>query len=68
MSKSVKAPLSNVQLEMLKLFTSDIPEEHLAELKKVMANFLLEKARDKADKLWDEKGYSDEMLNKLLNS
>ena len=68
MDKSVKAPLSNVQSEMLKLFSSDIPEEHLIELKKVIADFLLEKARDKADKIWDKKGYSDEKLNNLLNS
>jgi hypothetical protein len=68
MDKSIKAPLSNIQSEMLKLFANDIPEEHLIELKKVMANFLLEKARDKADKIWDDKGYDDDILNNRLNS
>jgi len=67
MDNTLKPPLSNVQSEMLKLFSSDIPEEHLVELKKVMAEFLLEKARNKADKIWDEKGYSDSHL-KLLKS
>ena len=68
MDRSVKTPLSNVQSEMLKLFASNIPDEHLIELKKVMAKFLLEKARDKADKIWEEKGYDDQKLTDILNS
>jgi len=59
-------PLSNVQQEMLKVFATDIPEDDLKDLKKVMAQFLLKKARAKADAIWDEKGYSDEYLKKLF--
>jgi len=58
--------LSNVQAELLKLFSVEIPESHLLELKKVMAKFLLDKARDKADAVWDEKGYTDEGLQQIL--
>jgi hypothetical protein len=64
---SVHPPLSNIQAELLKLFSSDIPDKHLAELKNVIARFLLDKARDKADAAWDEKGYSDEKLRQMLN-
>jgi hypothetical protein len=64
---SVHPPLSNVQAELLKVFSSDIPEKHLAELKNVMARFLLDSARDKADAAWDEKGYTDEKLQRLLD-
>ena len=60
---SVHPPLSNVQAELLKLFSADIPEDYLLELKKIMAQFLFEKARDKADAIWDEKGYSDEQFH-----
>ena len=62
---SVSPPLSNVQAELLKLFSADIPENHLLELKKVMAKFIFEKARDKADAIWDEKGYTDEQLQQI---
>jgi len=65
--EKIHPPLSNIQAELLKLFNTDIPEEHLVELKELMARFLLEKARDKADRVWDEKGYSDEKLEKMLN-
>ncbi len=63
---SVHPPLSNVQAELLKLFSAEISENHLLELKKVMAKFLLDKARDKADAAWDEKGYTDEKLQQIL--
>lgn len=64
---SVNPPLSNVQAELLKLFSTDIPDAHLTELKSVIARFLLEKARDKADIIWDEKNYSDEKLRQMLD-
>ena len=65
---SIQPPLSNVQVELLKLFTNEIPEADLLELKKIMAKFLLDKGRDKADLVWDEKGYSDDKLNKLIGN
>ena len=64
---SVQPPLSNIQSELLKLFSTEIPEIHLFDLKKVMAKFLLDKARDRADTIWDEKGYSDEKLQQILD-
>jgi len=64
---SVKPPLSNLQAELLKLFSMDLPEEELIELKKVIAVFLLERARDKADAIWDEKQFTDEKLKELLD-
>jgi hypothetical protein len=66
-SMSVNPPLSNVQVELLKLFSAEIPENHLLELRKVIAKFLLEKARDKADAIWDENGYTDEQLLQILD-
>ena len=63
----VLPPLSNIQAELLKLFSADIPDAHLAELRKIMAKYLLEKARDKADDIWDEKGYTDKKIQEILN-
>lgn len=60
-------PLSNIQVELLKLFSVELPEKHLLELKGIMSGFLLEKARDKADVIWDEKGYTDEKLKQILD-
>ena len=65
---SVNPPLSNIQAELLKIFSADIPDKELAELKNIIAGFLLDKARDKADAVWDEKGYTDEKLKELLHN
>ena len=64
---SVHPPLSNVQSEMLKLFSTDIPEKELVEIKDMIARYLLDKARDKADAVWDNKDYSDEKLRQTLD-
>lgn len=62
---SVKPPLSNLQTELLKLFSMNLPEEVLIDLKKVIAVFLLERARDKADAIWDEKQFNSDWLNQI---
>ena len=64
---SVQPPLSNVQSEMLKLFSADIPEKELIEIRDIIARYLLDKARDEADAIWDEKGYTSEKLEQILN-
>ncbi|GGA86463.1 hypothetical protein [Puia dinghuensis] len=65
---SVRPPLSNIQAELLKLFSVQIAEKDLLELKKVMAKFLLDKARDKADSIWEELGYTNEKLQQILDN
>ncbi len=62
------APLSNVQVEFLKLYQAGVPDEYMEDLKILIARFLFAKARAKADKLWDEKGYTDEIINELLKA
>jgi hypothetical protein len=65
---NVKPPLSNVQAELLKLFAANVPDEDLVEIKNLIAHYLLEKARDRADRIWDERGYTDEKLKAMLNA
>ena len=48
------------------VFSADIPDSDLAELKHLMARFLLERARDKADAAWDENDYTDEKLQQVF--
>lgn len=62
----VNPPLTNIQAELLKLFARQIPDTQLEELKNVIARFLLEKARDKADKIWDEKAYNEQKIDEML--
>lgn len=49
-------PLSNLQLELLKLYSTNLDQQELVELKRVLANYFAQKAIKEADKIWDEKG------------
>lgn len=60
------APLSNLQVEFLKLYSAGVADEYLEDIKILIARFLFAKARAKADKIWDEKKYTDEIINDLI--
>jgi predicted metal-binding transcription factor (methanogenesis marker protein 9) len=51
--------LTNVQLEILKLYSTDMSEEELIDLKKLLAENYAQKSVEEADKIWKEKGLSD---------
>ncbi|MCU0425711.1 MAG: hypothetical protein MUF71_08820 [Candidatus Kapabacteria bacterium] len=68
MQTAIHQPFTNLQREMLSLFAKDIPEVYLAEIKTMIARYLLEKAMDEADKIWDERGYSADSINEFLHS
>lgn len=48
--------LNNVQLEILKLFRDNQPEEELKEIKSLLTAYLSEKVIAEADKAFAEKG------------
>jgi hypothetical protein len=60
-------PLSNIQQELLKIYASDIDEADLIHIKRYLANYFAGKAIKEADKIWDEKGYTDETMKQWLN-
>jgi hypothetical protein len=62
----LQAPLSNLQMELLKLYSAGVSDDHLNEIKVLIAKYLFEKARERADAIWDNKNYSDEKINELL--
>jgi hypothetical protein len=59
--------LSNVQLELLKLYSTNLSEQDILELKDVLARFYAEKSIELADKVWDQKGYTNEDMDFILN-
>ena len=63
-SPAIAQPFSNLQLELLKLYASNISEEDLLKIKELLARFFFEKAKDAADLAWVEKGLTEEKLLK----
>lgn len=62
-----KTPFTNAQLEILKLFSTEMNETDLKELKSLLGKFYAKKASDMADKIWEERSYTQEDMNKWLN-
>ncbi len=63
---TIQQPLSNVQLALLKVYSSNVPDEWVSEIQELLARYMLEKARDEADKIWTQKGYSEKTIEKWL--
>ena len=59
--------ITNVQLELLKIYSTDIPDNELFEVKNMLAKFFAEKAIKAANKIWDEKNLTNNDMNKWLN-
>lgn len=59
-------PVSNFQIELLKLFATDLSEEDLQELREQLAQFYARKSVGKANEAWQEKGLTQEEMNEWL--
>jgi len=60
-------PLSNIQEELLKLYSQNLSHEELKELKTVLGKYFAYKATKEADKIWDNKKFSDNTMDSWLN-
>lgn len=58
--------LSNIQIELLNLYSVGVSDETLLELKKIISQFLMQKLREEAGKVWVEKQYSETDINNWL--
>lgn len=65
--KPLKYPLTNAQLELLRLFSTNMPDHEIQELRNLLSQHYAKKAIYEADKLWDSKGLTDKDMDNLLN-
>ncbi len=59
--------LSNVQIEILKLFRYDLPEKQLFEIKSILSKYFATSATGEMDKLWEEKEWNAETMQEWAN-
>ena len=64
----IKQPFTNVQLEILKVFSRNLSEADLKKFRKTIALFFAERATNAADKVWDEKGWTGVDVDRMLNT
>ena len=51
----IKQPFSNLQLELLSLYSRNISDEELTEIRDLLARFFADRSTQRANKVWDEK-------------
>ncbi len=66
--QTIQQPLTNAQLEILKAFSHKLSEKDLLELRKILADFFAKKTVKLANKAWDEKGWTDKDVDRLLHT
>jgi hypothetical protein len=64
----IKQPLTNVQLELLKIFSHQLSDNELVDLKKILVSFFSKRLIKEADRVWEEKGWDEQEVEKILNS
>lgn len=68
MQSILKQPFTNVQLELLKTFSHQLPESDLIDLNKTLAFFFAEKLINQADIIWKENKWDDTLVNEILET
>ena len=54
--------LSNAQLELLKVFSVDLSEEQLKEIKDLLVKYFADKVTNEMDKLFQKNGWGEEQI------
>lgn len=63
---AASSSISNMQQELLKLYSANIAEADLLNIKRYLAKYFASKAIEEADSIWEDKGYTNETMNKWL--
>lgn len=58
--------LTNLQLELLRLFSREIHHNELLEIKRMIADYFSKKLTTEAEKIWDEKRMTDDDMDQWL--
>lgn len=66
MKSTQELPLNDQQLEILKLFSRELDEEDLREIKGLIVRYLARKVSRLADEAWEKNNWTDEDMERLL--
>ncbi len=64
----INQPFTNVQLEIIKTFDINLDENELIEFKNMLANYFAQRAVKSANEVWDAEGWTDEDVDRMLNT
>lgn len=56
--------LTNLQLELLKVFSVELDDSQLLDIRKLLADYFAKKATEGIDKLWDDNKWDQSTIEK----
>ena len=59
--------LTNLQLELLKIFSYQLNPQQLTDIKYLLANYFAEQATQEMDKLWEENNWDNNTMTEWAN-
>lgn len=65
MSDASTAPLTNLQIELLKTYALHLSDEDLLEIRRMLKKYFYQKMVESADRDWVERGYTQELMNEI---
>lgn len=68
MTTAIRQPFNSLQLELLEMYARNISMQDLQRIKQMLSDFFAQKAIEEADRLWDERGYTQQTMEEWLNA
>jgi hypothetical protein len=65
---SLNTPLTNAQLEVVQMFSLNLSEDELQELKSLLIAYKAARLSRKADEVWEAKGWNQDTMDKFLQT
>jgi hypothetical protein len=59
--------LTNLQLELLKVFSYQLNQQQLTDIKNLLTNYFAEQATQEMDKLWEENNWDSNTMTTWAN-
>jgi hypothetical protein len=63
----LEKPLTELQMDLLELFARQVSEEDLKHLRLMFSNYFAQKATGEMERVWKERGYTEETEKQWLN-
>ncbi|MBI3259952.1 MAG: hypothetical protein HYZ54_10825 [Ignavibacteriae bacterium] len=59
--------LTNIQLELLKLYGNNISDTQLFEIRKLLADYFAQKGTEAMDSIWENQNLTEEDMKRWIN-
>ncbi len=67
MTAEQKRPLSNLQLELLRLYSTDVSDSQLLEIKSLLADYFSQQIDEDMTALWDKNEWNEKTIESWKN-